>query len=149
MLAHNKIKIKCCNSIKFSVTLRKHYVFMLKTMTKLGYPYSYGDDLTEEQVSASLKEVKRGFLVASSVYSVWALASAKPAHASDACPNPGPPTDSPGQIAPSPNQLSKSQKGILTAAVSSICGLASETGDFWIGVGCFGLVLIAMRLANR
>lgn len=114
----------------------------------LGYPYSYGDDLREEQVSASLKEIKRGFLVASSVYSVWALASsAKPAHASDACPNPGTPPDSPGQIAPAP--ISESQKGMLTAAVSSVCGLAAQTGDFWIGVGCFGLVLIAMRIANR
>ena len=121
-------------------------------MTKLGYPYSYGDDLTEEQVSASLKEIKRGFLVASSVYSVWALASlAKPAHASDACPNPRTPPDSPAQIAPTPSTkpISDSQKGIITAAVSSICGLAAQTGDFWIGVGCFGLVLIAMRIANR
>ena len=122
-------------------------------MTKLGYPYSYGDDLLEEQVSASLKEIKRGFLVAYSVYSILALASsAKAAYASDSCPNPGTPTDPPGQIAPAPTpskQLSETQSGVLTTAVGSICAMAAQTGDFWLGVACFGLVYIAMRIANR
>jgi len=58
------------------------------------------------------------------------------------------PTQPSKQIAPGPKKLTERQIGVLSGAVGSVCGLAAITGDFWIGVGCGVLVVVAMRVAN-
>ena len=112
----------------------------------IGYPYTYGDKLTPEESLARLKEVGRGAKFALSIYTAYLLTRSA-VHASDTCPDP---TKGNKQVSPaSPNRVNDTQRGMLAAAASSVCGLAASSGDFLIGFGCFGLVLIAMTIANR
>lgn len=122
----------------------------------IGYPVTYGDDLTQEQASKNLKEVQMGAMVVISLY----LLSTQVANAAEGTPPPpGPspvpaPVPGPGPGAPgicpapqpSPNIIPKE---LLAGLVATFCSTAANTGNFWIGVGCGLLVLTAMKMARK
>jgi hypothetical protein len=101
-----------------------------------GYPFTYGDNLTEEQARKSLKEVLIGTMVIVSLY----LVTTQAANAVDKKVLP------PGKLlAPTPS----ADKGIfdrIAATVYSSC--ANKSSDYWVGVGV-GVSIVTVVLMDR
>jgi hypothetical protein len=114
----------------------------------VGYPITYGDDLTQEEANKNLKEVRFGALLVLSLYLVLKQA----AYAADGKPSPPgtSPSPDPSQIEIYPynhthtHSLSKKQKffeNFLTLFYTT--SLTITKVNFWIGV-FGGLIIIAV-----
>ena len=129
--------------------------------------YSYSACLSEkegvkidQQVKKNRKEFVRGFKkgIKTSIlsYSIYTLVSATPAYANDSCPDPAPVKTDPAKTGPVPTgpinnrpgfkPLSDRTKGTFAGGV---CLAALQSGDFYLGVACAFLVVIAGIVVNR
>lgn len=125
----------------------------------IGYPITYGDELTPEEAGKRLKELQMGAMFAITCY----LLVTQAANAADVPPSlpgkppvspPGnspvpPPGIAPGQAvvapAPPPNQ---STKDFLGGLASTFCATAITSGSFWMGVMCGLIVIGGMKLTT-
>jgi hypothetical protein len=122
--------------ISQSVNNSKIIYFIKKINYMVVYPFTYGDDLTQEQANKRLKEVLVGATVVISLYLVIKQA----ANAANGKPSPR------GKL-PAPD--TSADKGIfdrIIATVSSTC--ANKTGNFWVGVVC-GLAILTVAVMDR
>jgi hypothetical protein len=95
------------------LNILKFFILLKKDTMVVGYPITYGDDLTQEQANKNFKEVRFGALLVLSFY----LVLKQTAHAADGKPSPPgtSPSPDPSQIEiypvyPYNNSLSKKQK---------------------------------------
>ena len=130
--------------------------------------YSYSTGLTkdeeieiQERVTKSQQEFGRGFrkgmTFSLTVYSVYSLTTSV-AHASDV---PAGDINGPAavpketSVAPKPDSrpgfkpLGDGPKGAFIGGASTICATALQTGDFYLGLACAGLLVIGAIVVNR
>lgn len=111
----------------------------------IGYPITYGDNLTQEQANKSLKEVQIGAMLVISVY----LLLNKAANAADGNTSPSgiPQTPNNTAVCPATPTNTNAGKEILAGIAATISSTGANTGNFWIGVTCGLVVLAGMRMA--
>jgi len=121
--------------------------------------YSYSTELSDEnrvannlRVNCNRKEAMQGALFALALYSIYRLI-VEPVDPSDHGPNPGqgefPGQSTPGnQVVPAPPKkgLNDMQKDTYTGSTTSICALAIQTSNFWLGFAGVGLLIIGSKI---
>lgn len=132
--------------------------------------YSYIIGLTKKEwdeidlrTKKSREEFSRGFstgttisLAAYFAYSVYSLCAPSAAYAIEPIVKPDSPMP---EVAPAPTEvaptqpgfkpLSKGSRGAYIGAVTTICGVASQSGDFLLGLACAGLLIVGGIVINR
>ena len=128
--------------------------------------YSYSTGLTKkEQIEIDKKTKKSreefcsGFIKGTSfslaAYSLYSMStSAAYAADSNVPATPKPPADT-GVAQPTPDAkpefkpLSESTRGAYVGGASAVCGAASQSGDFYLGLACAFLLVVGGIIINR
>jgi hypothetical protein len=123
----------------------------------VGYPFTYGDELTPEESLKRLKQVGAGAALVITLY----FLSTQAAHALDGVDGKpsspsipetakaptAPPGVKPGKAVVAPGSpTNEKATNLLSGLASSICASAVTTGDFWVGVVCGLIVVAGMRM---
>lgn len=144
----------------------------------IGYPITYGDNLTPEQANKSLKEVQMAAMLVISVYLLLnQVANAADGNTSpsgiqqtpnntEVCPatpantttniTTNTPANTTTNITPNittntPTNINAGKEIFtgITGITAALCSTGAKSGNFWIGVTC-GLVVVAgMRMALK
>ena len=134
----------------------------------LAYSYSTGFTKEEqtkidEKTKKSRQEFTKGFIKGTSfslaAYSFYLLTTSA-AHAADSnVPQPAPktpgdtvpvqPTPTPPTPKPGFKPVSEKAKGLYVGVAGSVCAAAAQTGDFFLGLACVGLLVIGGIIMNR
>jgi hypothetical protein len=137
----------------------------------LGYPYTTGFTKEEqiqidEKTKESRKEFSKGFVKGATLsvigYSLYKSATSA-AHAADVPapatpPGAGAPAVNPapaGAVNPAPvskpgfQPLSEVVKGAFVGGATGICGVALQSGDFFLGLACGFLLIVGGIIMNR
>ncbi len=112
-----------------------------KKKTSLGFPYTYGDNLLQEESRKRLGHVYLGAAITIGTYTTIQLLSTQVAYAADVPNKVAPPTTPPAVVTPVTGVPSTSRK-IGAGFTAAICSTAVHTGEFWVGVLC-GLAVVA------
>lgn len=129
--------------------------------------YSYSTGLTkkqqteiDEKTKKSRKEFSKGFVKGASfslaVYSLYSLTTFA-AYATDSNVTQTAPKipENTGAVQPAPTQkpgfkpLSEETKGAYVGGASAICGAASQSGDFYLGLAFAFVLVVGSILINR
>jgi hypothetical protein len=127
----------------------------------LGYPYTTGFTKEEQiqidqKTKESRKEFSKGFVKGATLsvigYSLYKSATSA-AHAADV-PAPATPPGA-GAVNPAPvskpgfQPLSEGAKGAFVGGLTGICGVALQSGDFFLGLACGFLLIVGGIIMNR
>lgn len=108
----------------------------------VGYPYQYGDELTQEQANEEYRNFALGFSTAAFIVGIYKLAGPAIAYAADK-PKPSATDVCP---APPPGADKEIGKDFVAGVLAVLCGTAVTSGAFWMGLTCGALVLGAIKL---
>ena len=125
--------------------------------------YSYSTGLTkkeqtemDEKTKKSREEFSKGFVKGASfslaAYSLYSLTTSA-AYAADS--NVPKTPENTGAVQPTPTQkpgfkpLSEGTKGAYVGGSSALCGVALQSGDFYLGVACAFLLVVGGIVINR
>ena len=103
----------------------------------VGYPYQYGDELTQEQANQEYQKFGLGFSTAAAIFGIYKLAGPAIAYAADKKP------PSPNDVCPVPAPAADKEvaKEFTAGVLAVLCGTAVTSGAFWMGLACGALVL--------
>lgn len=110
----------------------------------VGYPYTYGDDLTPEQANENRKQFLLGATAVISLY----FAFKKAANAVEPG-GPGAPAPAPGSVCPAPSPSPDRKVNILSGIAGAICANAITSGDWWLGFFCATIVIVGVEYVRN
>lgn len=129
--------------------------------------YSYSTRLTKDQqieidekTKKSREEFRKGFVKGASfslaAYSLYSMVTSAAYAADSNIPATTPKTPrATGLVKPAPTSkpgfkaLSETTKGAFAGGATAICGVALNSGDFFLGVACSFLVVVGFIIINR